>query len=311
MKKPIKASLDNIKQAAKIINQGGTVIFPTETVYGLGADALNSDAVIKIFRIKQRPEFYPLIIHIQNKNDIYRLCKNVNKLTEKLMKHFWPGSLTLVLEKSDLVPDIVSAGSNTVGIRMPSNKVALDLIHLAKTPIAGTSANRSGYLSPTNAQSAFEQIGNEVDFCLDDGETEKGIESTVISLVDEPMVLRLGSIEVERIERLIGKVIALQGSTTKLKMKTKFEFLLPNTLIPKKSNAGLLAFKKPGFFKRKFKKVAVLSAKGNLMEAAKNLFPKIYELDNAKLDKIYIDPIPEKEMGQAIMSRLRKIVQGD
>lgn len=312
MKKIVKATLDNIKQAAKIIQQGGTVIFPTETVYGLGADALNPDAVIKIFHIKQRPEFYPLIIHIQDKNDVYRLSKNVNTLAEKLMERFWPGSLTLVLEKSDLVPDIVSAGSNTVGIRMPSNKVALELMRLAKTPIAGTSANMSGYLSPTNAQSAFEQIGNKVDFCLDEGETEKGIESTVISLVDEPMVLRLGSIEIERIEKLIGKVITIQGGASKFKMKSKFEFLSPYAIIPKRSNVGLLAFKRPGFFyKKKFKKVAVLSSRGNLMEAAKNLFPKLYELDNAKLDRVYIEPLPEKEIGQAMMARLRKIVQGD
>ena len=196
-----------ILQAAKIIRHGGIVAFPTETVYGLGADAFNPLAVARIFEAKRRPYFDPLIVHVANPADVKKLVEEIPSNAKKLTERFWPGPLTVVLFKEENIPDIVTAGLPTVAIRMPNHPMALSLIIESKCPIAAPSANPFGYLSPTTAEHVREQLGDQVDLILDGGPCPVGVESTIVSfLEEEPRLLRPGGVSLEEIESIIGKV---------------------------------------------------------------------------------------------------------
>ena len=193
-------------QGAKLIQAGELVAFPTETVYGLGADGLNGDAVAKIFAAKGRPSDNPLIEHIAKKSDVRKLWSRMPKQAQILMDTFWPGPLTLVAPKSELVPDEVTAGLGTVAVRMPQNKTARALIAKAGVPIAAPSANRSGRPSPTTAQHVLDDLGGKIPLIIDGGPCKYGVESTVLSLVGEPTILRPGAITREMLAALIGEV---------------------------------------------------------------------------------------------------------
>jgi len=183
-----------IKKAAGIIKNNQLVAFPTETVYGLGADALNPNAVKKIFLAKERPMDNPLIVHIADKDDIYTLAKNIPKEANKLIRKFFPGPLTIILEKQPIVPDETTARLPTVAIRMPENRIAIDLIQTSQTPIAAPSANRAGRPSPTRAEHVFQDLKEKVDLIIDGGPTKLGLESTVVDLtVKTPQILRPGA----------------------------------------------------------------------------------------------------------------------
>lgn len=199
-----------IRQAALILKEGGLVAFPTETVYGLGADAFNAEAVEKIFIAKGRPASKGLIAHIADIKDVRKLAKEVPKRAELLMDKFWPGSLTIVLNKSKIVPDATTAGLDTIAIRMPANKIALALIREAKTPIAAPSANPSGEPSPVNAQQVIGYLNGKVDVIIDGGKTDIGVASTVLDLTaNPPAILRQGALEKEGIEKVLkGKIEA-------------------------------------------------------------------------------------------------------
>ncbi len=315
MEKSARANSRNISKAAKIIWSGGLVIFPTETVYGLGANALNPEAVVRLFEAKQRPKFDPIIIHIANIKSLKDLCKNVNETARKLIKNFWPGPLTIIFEKRQIVPDIVTSGLDTVGIRMPSHPVALELIKKSKCPIAAPSANKFGYITPTKAGDISCQLKKKVGIILNGGETPIGIESTVISVIDKPIILRSGGIPKEEIEKVVGKV---EISRYKLKLAspgqmdrhyapgTKMEFLTCKTKLPENKKIGLIAFEEPVKNKDKFQVIEILSQKGDLREAAHRLFAVLHKLDKMNLDKIYVEKVPEKGIGIAIMERLRK-----
>lgn len=315
MKKLVKANSSNILRAAKIIRSGGLVAFPTETVYGLGANALDPKAVARIFEVKQRPKFNPLIVHIAEKSQLNILCSNINKTALKLIENFWPGPLTLVLKKKNIIPHIVTSGLETVAVRMPSHPVALELINKANCPIAAPSANKFSYITPTTAKAVFEQLNDKVNIILDDGKTHIGIESTVISVTDEPIILRPGGLAKEKIEKIIGKV-KLSRSNDKIKSpgqlkkhyapKTKMEFITGKTKLSENKNLGLIAFKNPVKNQDKFKKIEILSDEGDLLEAAGNLFSILYKLDKMQLDIIYVEKVPEKGIGIAIMDRLKK-----
>lgn len=197
-----------VKQAAIIIQEGGLVAFPTETVYGLGADALNAKAVEKIFEAKGRPANKGLIAHIADIKDVYKLAKEVPKEAELLMKKFWPGPLTIVLKKSKIVPDVTSGGMDTIAIRMPAHKVALALIKEAKTPIAAPSANMSGMPSPTDAEQVIETMQGKIDVIIDSGKTYIGVASTVLDMtVNPPRILRQGALSKEEIENELKSCI--------------------------------------------------------------------------------------------------------
>ena len=193
-------------QAAKLILAGELVAFPTETVYGLGANGLNGAAVAKIFEAKGRPSDNPLILHIAKKSDVRQLWSKMPKQAQSLMDTFWPGPLTLVAPKSDIVPDEVTAGLDTVAVRMPQNKTARALIAKTGVPIAAPSANRSGRPSPTTAQHVLDDLDGRIPLILDGGPCKYGVESTVLSLVGEPTILRPGAITREMLAALIGEV---------------------------------------------------------------------------------------------------------
>ncbi len=196
-----------IHHAAEIIKRGGIVAFPTETVYGLGADAFNPLAVARIFEVKRRPSFDPLIVHVANPADVKKLVKEIPSNAKKLIERFWPGPLTVVLLKEEDIPDIVTAGLPTLAIRMPSHPMALSLIKESNSPIAAPSANPFGYLSPTTAEHVREQLGDQVDLILDGGPCPVGVESTIVSFLEErPRLLRPGGVSLEEIESIIGKV---------------------------------------------------------------------------------------------------------
>ncbi len=318
MKKLVNATKSSISRAAKIIREGGLVSFPTETVYGLGANALDQEAVIRIFEVKKRPRFDPLIVHIADKSQLHKYCKNIDKTALKLINSFWPGPLTIIFEKKKIIPDIVTSGLNTVAIRMPAHPVALDLIKRSGCAIAAPSANKFSYITPTTAKDVFNQISDKVDMILDDGSTDIGIESTIISLIGlRPHLLRPGGLPIEEIEKVIGKV-ELYKHSKKIEspgqMKkhyapgTKMEFITLKTKLPEGKNLGLLAFNKLPDNKNKFKIIEILSPKGDLHEAAHNLFSALYKLDKMNLDKIYAEKVPENGIGIAIMDRLQKAV---
>lgn len=202
-------TLDNINKAAEIIKNGGLVGVPTETVYGLAADALNGEAVAKIFKAKSRPMDNPLIVHISDFSDIekYNLVKEIPDKARLLANKFWPGPLTIIMKRTDAIPNEVSAGLDTVAIRMPSHSIALELIKNAQTPLAAPSANLSGSPSPTSAKYVKQDLDGKIDAIIDGGESEVGVESTVITLVtDIPRVLRPGGVTVEQLRQVLGEV---------------------------------------------------------------------------------------------------------
>ena len=207
MTRLVTAEMKNLASAAEIINNGGLVAFPTETVYGLGADGLNENAVKKIYEAKGRPSDNPLILHIQDISEVKPLTIEINSTAKKLMDTFWPGPMTLVFKKSAIVPPVISGGLDTVAIRLPENKVARELIRLSKTPIAAPSANTSGKPSPTKASHVFEDLNGRIDMIIDGGSCDIGLESTVIDVTTlSPVILRPGGVTFEDIYKLFPDV---------------------------------------------------------------------------------------------------------
>jgi L-threonylcarbamoyladenylate synthase len=306
-----------IRQAAEIIRQGGIVAFPTETVYGLGADVYNPLAVARIFEVKRRPYFDPLIVHIASPAHLKKLVKDIPSSAGKLTERFWPGPLTVVLLKEEHIPDIVTAGLPSIAVRMPDHLTALSLIKESKCPIAAPSANRFGYLSPTTTEHVREQLGDQVDLILDGGPCPVGIESTIVSFLDgKPGLLRPGGVSLEEIESVIGKV-----EISPIQDRPSAPGMLPRHYAPRTpividwdkkhldsyrdKRIGLLAFQESEHF-LKFQHIEVLSKKGNVREAAANLFSAIRRLDALDLDLILAEPVPEAGLGRAIMDRLRR-----
>jgi L-threonylcarbamoyladenylate synthase len=313
---------NEVLHAAEIIKKGGIVAFPTETVYGLGADAFNPLAIARVFEVKKRPYFDPLIVHVAHPADVKKLVKEIPSSANQLMERFWPGPLTVVLLKEEDIPDIVTAGLPTLAIRMPSHPMALSLIRESNSPIAAPSANLFGYLSPTTAEHVREQLGDQVDLILDGGPCPVGVESTIVSFLEEkPRLLRPGGVSLEEIESVIGKVeVHLNGEE-----RPYAPGMLPKHYAPRtpiildwdKKNLGLLEDKKIGFLAfqepknyLKFHSIEVLSKKGDIREAAANLFAAIRRLDAMNLDLILAEPIPEIGLGRAIMDRLRRASSG-
>lgn len=309
---------NEVHRAAEIIRKGGIVAFPTETVYGLGADAFNPLAVARIFEVKRRPYFDPLIVHIANPLDVKKLVKEIPSNAKKLTGRFWPGPLTVVLLKKDDIPDIVTAGLSSVAIRMPNHPIALSLIRESRCPIAAPSANPFGYLSPTSAEHVQGQLGDQIDLILDGGACPIGVESTILSFLKEkPRLLRPGGVSLEEIESIIGKVeissIEEDRPSAPGMLPRHYAPRTPIVLdcneknldIYKNKRIGFLAFQKTKSH-LEFDSVEVLSKKGDLREAAANLFAAIRRLDALNLDLILAEPIPEIGLGRAIMDRLRR-----
>lgn len=313
-----KANTENIKSASKIIKEGGLVAFPTETVYGLGADGLNPVAVAKIFEVKKRPAFNPLILHISRKDQLEQFSSVQNDKVFKLIDKFWPGPLTLVLPRTKIVPDIVTAGNPTVAVRMPNHPVALQLIEASGTPIAAPSANKFGHLSPTEAYHVEKYLGNKVDMILDGGKCTVGVESTILQYHEnEFYFLRPGGLSKEEIENEIGKIKSGKINQDKPNAPGQLPFhYSPNTKLKFFDKKLLDSSKKIGalFLKENkidfpFAQVRILSPTGSLHEAAANLFEYLHELELANMDLILVEPVEESGLGLAIMDRLKKASQ--
>ena len=207
---PVQPEEDKIRLAAEVIRRGGLVAFPTETVYGLGADALNPEAVARIFAAKKRPLYDPIIVHIAGVGDLPRVTRQVTPQARQLAEAFWPGPLTLILPQAEAVPTSVTAGRDTVAVRCPDHAVALALIRVAGTPIAAPSANLFGHTSPTTAQHVLDDLGEQVELILDAGPTPIGVESTVLDLTQPvPTILRPGGLPREALEAVLGEVALL------------------------------------------------------------------------------------------------------
>ncbi len=306
---------DDINTAAKLIVEGRLVAFPTETVYGLGADAFNARAVARIFEIKQRPSFDPLIVHIASLDDMSLLTSDNDPRIHQLANAFWPGPLTLVLNRTDRVPDIVTSGLPTVAVRMPGHPVALELIKKAKRPIAAPSANKFGKISPTSAEHVRKHLP-EVDFILDAGHTTIGIESTIVRLHETGFqILRHGAVTMQQIEQLIpnaqlasqNEPVAAPGMLKTHYSPDKPLYLADNPIVPKlnKQKCGLLSF--TGHNTQGYHAVVLMTESLDLKEYAVKMFAAMHHMqDNPDIDYIVAEPVPEKGIGMAIMDRLRK-----
>jgi L-threonylcarbamoyladenylate synthase len=316
-----------IKKAADIIRNGRLVAFPTETVYGLGADSLNPVACAKIFQVKNRPLDDPLIVHIADKQDVFKVAKEIYKITLDLIDEFWPGPLTLVLKKSPDIPEIVTAGLDTVAVRMPANEIVLSLIKEAQTPIAAPSANRFGRPSPTTAQHVLDDLDGKIDLIIDAGKTDIGLESTILDLTQTSFcILRPGGVSIEKLRKIIpqvefykqdeilspgmyprhyspkAKLILIEedgkAQVDKVRELVK-EFELqgyPFGIMAKEENKD-----KYGDFK-----VKSLGPSSNLALCAANLFSVLREFDKESVSVIIAEGVNEGGLGAAIMDRLRK-----
>jgi len=322
----------SIVSAAELLRQGKLVAFATETVYGLGADALNPEALAAVFEAKGRPRFDPLIVHAADIESAKELVAEWSETARCLAQAFWPGPLTLVLPKKPVVPDLATAGLPTVAIRVPGHDAARALIGAAGTPIAAPSANRFGSVSPTTAQHVATELGDRVAAILDAGPCEKGIESTVVRVAqnvdasENVEVLRLGALAVEQIEQALGQGVKVKQSTddpgkaavSPGTLSRHYATRTPLVLIDATNLAdhapspsqrhGLLCFDEAHrrFACEGWAHVEMLSPKGDTFQAAANLFAAMRRLDAAKLEKIVALPAPTHTLGSAINDRLTR-----
>jgi L-threonylcarbamoyladenylate synthase len=308
------AEKENIARAARLIREGKLVAFPTDTVYGLGANALNPLAVARIFELKERPSFDPLIVHIASLDDLERLTPSRDVRIYKLAGRFWPGPLTMVLPKSGVVPGIVTSGLPTVGIRMPDNEIALELIRQSGCPIAGPSANKFGRVSPTTPQHVRKQLP-DVDYILEGGTTKVGIESTIIALNDKGFhILRHGIITREEIEAVVpyfeapaaDDTVVAPGMLKSHYSPSKPLYFAGDARLASKdrSKAGLISFTATDT--TGYQSIISVSKKKDLKEYAVNLFASIHIMEDSDVEYIVVEAVPEKGIGIAIMDRLKK-----
>lgn len=304
---------EQIKIAAEYIKKGKVVAFPTETVYGLGANALNPNAVARIFELKERPSFDPLIVHIADISQIDKIAIINDERIYDIANKFWPGPLTIILPKRSIIPDIVTSGLPTVGIRIPNNPIALELIRNSECPIAAPSANKFGKISPTLAKHVKKYLP-DVDFIIDGGKTTVGIESTIIRLNDDGFeILRYGVItETDLIDvipkstlKTENKILASGMMKSHYSPDKRF-YILTEELLSQidKSKAGLISFS--GKYDLGFKKVINAANNLNLKEYAINIFDAMHTMEESDVEVIVAEGVPETGIGKAIMDRLKK-----
>jgi len=308
-----------IDEGARILRAGGLVAFPTETVYGLGADAFDARAVARVFEVKARPSFDPLIVHLADGSDLHRVVAVEDPRVDRLTSRFWPGPLTLVLRRRPELPEIVTAGLDTVGVRVPAHEAAHALIRAARTPVAAPSANPFGYVSPTTAAHVGELLGEAVDLVLDGGPCEVGVESTIVSLASElPTILRPGGVSREELEEALGAplVRATPPAERPLapgQLDRHYATRTPLRILPgpagpvppRGGRVGLLAWNAAAAGGG-YAAVEILAPDGRLTTAAARLFAALRRLDAAGLDAIVAEPCEEHGLGHAIMDRLRR-----
>jgi len=314
---------DNLLEAAQCIKEGKLVLFPTETVYGIGANGLNDNAVSKIFIAKNRAQDNPLILHISNVNMLDRIAEDLTELEKKIINDFFPGPLTVILKRKENIPNSVTAGLDTVGVRMPSNKIARDLIELSDTPIAAPSANISGKPSGTNVQDIFNELNDKVDYILDGGETKIGLESTVIRIINNKIhILRPGKITYDDLIKYAEVIIDshvlgnVENNEKVLSPGMKYRHYAPNTkcILIYSENKDKLIDEMKKFDKdnnliitndrnlNKFKNA--ISYGETLDEISHNIFKILRKIDKENKELVIIEGVKSEGLGLAIMNRL-------
>lgn len=314
----LAATPQNLDRAAEILRAGGVVAFPTETVYGLGGNAFDAVAVARIFEIKRRPAFDPLIVHVSDDAMLARVASDVPERARALMERFWPGPLTIVLRKRRDVPELVTSGLPAVAVRMPAHPIARELLLRAGVALAAPSANPFGRLSPTRAQHVEQMLGSSVDAIVDGGPTEFGLESTIVSLEPEPVVLRPGAVTREQLESALGVAFAAAAPVDRplapgqlahhYAPRTPLRLIDPDAVpVPERAGAGLVTLTRRAAGYAHSRR---LSERGDLREAAARLFETLHELDGLGLTRIDVEPVAETGLGVAIMDRLRRACAG-
>lgn len=306
----------NLNIAKANLERGELVAIPTETVYGLAGNALNENAVLSIFEVKNRPSFDPLIVHTDSIEKVAGFVSEIPARAMALAQKFWPGPLTLLLPKAPVIPDLVTSGLDQVAVRIPNHPLTLELLRQLDFPLAAPSANPFGYISPTRAQHVEQQLGERISYILDGGESGVGIESTIIGFTDDvPVVYRLGGLALEEIEEVVGKTTLMPHSSSNPKapgmLKSHYAprkpFFLSDHITTSISDGSVLylVFDKlvedvdPAFQR-------VLSKKGNLTEAAHHLFAYLRELDALPGQEIRAQTVPDRGLGRAMNDRLRR-----
>lgn len=300
-----------VAKAAEVIKKGGLVVFPTETVYGLGANALDEEAARKIFEAKGRPADNPLIVHIAEKNDLENIAEEISPIHEKLMKKFWPGPLTLVFKKKKNISNIVSGGLDTVAVRIPRDKFARDLIKKSGFPIAAPSANTSTRPSSTSGEHVYRDLEGKVDMIIDAGFSEIGLESTVVKVEkDLVLILRPGAVTKEMLEEAVyPSVVLFTGDANDLRASpgTRYKHYAPKAKLEIWNSKEEVENRKAELEKEN-KKVAVLKWQ-NAEKAAKNLYRDLRNADARSADVILCESFGEEGIGAALMDRLRKATE--
>ncbi len=303
----------DIKKAAKILSEGGLVAIPTETVYGLAANAFNEEAVTAIFKVKNRPSFDPLITHITKGTKLNELASEIPEKAKILLEKYWPGPLTIVLPKTKKINDLVTSGLDSAAFRIPNHPITHTLLESVPFPLVAPSANPFTFVSPTTAQHVADQLGNNVDYILDGGSCSIGLESTIVSFTtNTPKILRLGGLGAEEIEQVIGPIkiqtysssapeapgmLTSHYSPGKPLLVGNIEQLIEEN---KEKKIGIISFKKvfPTYIND------VLTPSENLAEAAQNLFKSLRWMANQPVDIILTEFVPNHGLGRAINDRL-------
>ncbi|WP_128543763.1 L-threonylcarbamoyladenylate synthase [Larkinella soli] len=308
----------HIETAKKLLEAGEVIGIPTETVYGLAGNALDPEAVLKIFRVKNRPSFDPLIVHTDTLGKVEQFVKTLPDPARRLADRFWPGPLTLLLPKKPVIPDLVTSGLDHVAVRIPNHPLTLQLLARLDFPLAAPSANPFGYISPTAAGHVVDQLGDQIPYVLDGGSSQVGIESTIIGFSEGgPVVYRLGGMSLEQLEKVVGKVSVRSHSTSNPKapgmLSSHYAPRIPVVLqtpeaalkdhLPER--IGVLAFRHispliPA------EQQQILSPAGDETEAARHLFAAMRSLDAMNIDIIVAELLPDMGLGRAVNDRLRR-----
>jgi L-threonylcarbamoyladenylate synthase len=311
----VPATSQNLDRAAALLRDGGVVAFPTETVYGLGANAFDARAVARIFEIKRRPAFDPLIVHVLDETMLARVVAEIPLAARTLIARFWPGPLTLVLPKQSGVPELVTSGLPTVAVRIPAHPIARALLERSGLALAAPSANPFGRLSPTRAEHVDRMLGESVDLIVDGGAAQHGIESTIVGFQPTAVLLRPGAISAAAIESAIGAIAAAtvrdgDAPTASGQLPHHYAPRTPIRLVDvddvppsARARAGFIGLSRRP---QGYAEVRLLSEDGDLREAAARLFATLHELDELGLERIDAEPVPEEGLGIAIMDRLRR-----
>jgi L-threonylcarbamoyladenylate synthase len=308
----------DILKAAALLNSNEIVAIPTETVYGLAANALNEQALAKVYAAKKRPLYNPLIVHIKDIGEVEKYTADVPALAYELFETFSPGPLTIILPKKDIVPDITTAGKQDVAIRIPNHPLSLSLLEKLDYPLAAPSANPFGYISPTSADHVYKQLKGKIPYILDGGFCESGLESTVIAFKDNKAYLhRLGALGIDELKKIIpdinfetkddnapvspGMLKQHYSPNTKLLRSNNIEELL---LEHQDKKIGIISFQK--FYPIDADRLVVLSPEGNLNEAASKLYAALHYMDALDIDLILVEFLPEEGIGAAMNDRMER-----